>query len=145
MAEVQSYIFDFQRVPSFFEEWNNSFKVEDMKDSSTDASAKHFQIVYCDVAPSNINDCLNGSRLNTSSVHVLQTVDVNLKYDNDVISVRYDATWSLGTDIKPVKAIFIRNKSNGYVMGYSINTVAFEVTNTVKLEKDTILWSIVDG
>ena len=50
-----------------------------------------------------------------------------------------------GDDIFSLKAVFIRNKNTGFVMGYSINNTAFEITNVVKLEKDTILWSITDG
>lgn len=138
MSEVQSYIFDFSRSPRFFEDWNLKFTVNEMKSSSN-----LFQIVYCDYAPSDINDCLNGDVLDTSKVHVLTSVDFSLKYDDGIITVREDATWNLSTTVRNLKAVFIRHKATGFVMGYSINTVGFDVTNIVKLEKGTILWSIV--
>ena len=137
----QSYIFDFHRSPRFFYEWNNSFKVVDMQSTTA-----NFQIVYCSQAPTNIEDCLvNNSTLDTNAVTILQSVDVNLVFNDGVISVGADATWNIGDTVQDLKAVFIRHKNTGFVMGYSINTVAFEVTNKIKLEKDTILWSIVDG
>lgn len=139
MAEFQSYIFDFQRVPRFFKDWNVNFKVDDMQKTDN-----LFQIVFCDIAPDNLVDCLNGTVLN-GNVNIVGTCDISLNYDNDVISVRNDATWTIGENIKQIKAIFVRVKSTGYVMGYSINTTAFDVTNEVVIEKDTILWSIVNG
>ena len=140
MTEVQSYIFDFRMTPRFMEEWNLKFTVNEMKSSSN-----LFQIVYCDLAPSNINNCLNGGVLDSTNVNVLHSVDFSLKYEDGIISVREDASWNLSSDIKTLKAIFVRHKGNGFVMGYSINTTPFEITNTVKLEKGTILWSITDG
>lgn len=142
MSSTQSFILDFKRVPRFFEDWNVNFKVAKMKNPST----ANFQLVYCSIAPDNIEDCLNGGVLNTSAVSVSASIDLNLKYDNEVISVRNDCIWNVGAGTTTyIKAVFIRDKSNGYVMGYSILDNAVDVTNVVKLEKDTILWSIVDG
>lgn len=139
---IQSFIFDFHRVPRFFEDWNNNFSIGAMKRDNS----SFFQVVYCSIAPDNIEDCLNGGVLDTGAVSVSASVDLSLKYDKEVISVGSDCTWNVGANvIQPIKAVFIRNKSNGYVMGYSIFDNAIEVTNVVKLEKDTILWSIVDG
>lgn len=137
---VRSYIFDFQRTPRFFEEWNIKFKVLEMMTNSN-----LFQIVYCDVAPTNIEECLDGGVLKTSAINVLATVDCSLKYNDGVITMRNDAIWNIGNNTKTVKAVFIRHKESGFVMGYSINNTAFDVTNRVIIDSDTILWSIVDG
>lgn len=140
--EEQSYILDFTRTPLFFDRWNIDFTVNEMKQN-----ANNFQIVYTGHAPDNINDCLTGGVLNTTNVVVNNNyiVDFSLKYDDGVISVRNDATLTLNDYIYPLKAVFIRNKATGFVMGYCINTTAFEITNSIKLAKDTILWSITDG
>lgn len=140
MSEVQSYIFDFKITPRFFEEWNLKFTVNEMKSSSN-----LFQIVYCDYAPSNINDCLHGTILNAINVHVLHEVDCSLKYEDGIISVREDASWNMGSNVYDLKAVFIKHKGTGFILGYCINPNTFEITNTVKLEKGTILWSIVNG
>lgn len=136
---TQSYIFDFQRVPSFFDNWNIQFKLLEMNDSN------NFQLVFSSYAPSNISECLSGDVL-SSDVTVASTVDCSLKWTSDtgLIQIRNDATWSIGDSTVPLKAVFLRHKSSGYVMGYSINMNSFEVTNTVTLEADTILWSISD-
>lgn len=139
--EVYSYIFDFSRSPTFFERWNYDFKVEEMKQD-----ANNFEVVYCTHAPENINDCLTGGVLNNNvTVATNGVCNLNLKYDDGVISVRSDSTFNIGEAIIPLKAIFIRNKSSKFVMGYSINNSPFDVTNQVVIEANTILWSLVDG
>lgn len=140
--EEQSYIFDFQRTPLFFDGWNKYFTVDEMRQN-----ADNFEVVYTNHAPTDINECLNGGVLNTSNVVVNNNyvANLSLNYDNGVITVRNDSTLNIGDNIFPLKAVFIRNKNTGFVMGYSINNTAFEITNVVKLEKDTILWSITDG
>lgn len=139
--EVFSYIFDFSTSPTFFERWNYDFKVEEMKQD-----ANNFEVVYCTHAPENINDCLTGGVLNDNVTIAEDGVcNLNLKYEDRVISVRNDSIFNIGDYIIPLKAVFIRNKSSGFVMGYSINNTSFEVTNEVIIEANTILWSLVDG
>lgn len=139
--EVYSYIFDFQRTPLFFERWNIDFLVSEMKQD-----ADNFEIVYCRYSPNNINDCLTNGKLNSNVVVEDGGVcNLNLKYQDDIISVRKDSTYNIGRAIRSLKAVFIRNKRTGFVMGYSINNSAFDVTNKILLEKDTILWSMIDG
>jgi len=140
MTLYKGYIFDFQRTPRFFKGWNDKFKIANME-----VDLNNFQIVFCDVAPTNIYDCLDSNHgLDTTKVNVMAVVDCCLQYNDEVISVKNDAVWNIGTDIESLKAIFIRDKETGFVMGYSINNTPFEVTNEVILEKDTILWSIQD-
>jgi len=140
MADLyEGYIFDFQRSPRFFTDWNVNFKISNMG-----VDSNNFQIVFCDVAPTNINDCLDGYQLDADKINIMAVVDCSLNYKDEIISVRNDAVWNIGTDVESLKAIFIRDKLTGFVMGYSINNIPFEVTNEVLLEKDTILWSIQD-
>lgn len=137
---IHSYLFDFTRVPSFFENWNIKFKVLEMNDTN------NFQLVFCDYSSDNISDCLNlDGTINTTNVNIAQTVDCSLKWENEVISIRNNTTWNIGNNKKLLKAVFLRHKNSGYVLGYSININSFDVTNTVTFEADTILWSIIDG
>ena len=140
MATTTSYLWDFTTVPYFFTNWNVLFSLNEMN------SANNFEFVFCDYAPTNINDCLNGSVL-SSNVHTITSVDCSLDWNSDtqIIKVRNDVTWNIGDNIYPIKAVFLRKKANGYVMGYCIHQNSFEVTNKVKIEKDTILWSIHNG
>ena len=56
--------------------------------------------------------------------------------------VRFD-TDQIGERNIPLKAIFLRDKASKYVMGYSINMVAFTVTNVVVFDEDVIFWDVV--
>ena len=87
-----------------------------------------------------------GFFLKSSSVNVASSVDCKLKWDKDsrVISVKGDVQWTIGDNDYPLKAVFLCNKSDDYVLGYCIHTASFTVTNKVKIEDGTILWSIVN-
>ena len=139
---TQSYVFDFNRVDDFFDRWNVDFKtVGDF------GVANRFEIVILKYAPSNISECLSNGRLSseidTQSNRV--KMDCTLKWSNEEITIANDVDFNLSTNVVPVKAIFIRHKSSGVVLGYSINISSFEVTNHMIFEKDTILWSIRNG
>ena len=123
------------------DKWNIKFNV--LTEMSSNSSS-NFEIVYCDYAPNNIGQCLTAEMLN-SNVHVLATVPLSLVWDGTAIKVRTDAVWSIGNTYYPLKAVFIRHKTNKYVMGFSINIDNFEVTNQVKIGADTVLWSIQDA
>lgn len=141
----QSYLFDFQASPLFFDRWNIDFKLLEMNDSD------NFEFVFSDYASDNIQDCLTSGALNTTNVHIAQSgtavVDCSLKWDSDArtISIRDDVEWEVGDDNVFLKAVFLRNKTTGFVMGYCIHMNSFDVTNSVTFDKDTILWSIVDN
>lgn len=138
MSEEQSFLFDFQRSPTFLDNMNVKFHLLEMN------SSNNFQVVFSTYAPTNIQDCLNSDGTLNSDVTIQESLDCSLKWENDIISIRNDVTWNIGDVYYPLKAVFIRNKSNGYVMGYSINITSFEVTNEVIFEEDTILWSFRD-
>ena len=138
MSEEQSFLFDFQRSPTFLDNMNVKFHLLEMN------SSNNFQVVFSTYAPTNIQDCLSSDGTLNSDVTIQESLDCCLKWENDIISIRNDVTWNIGDAYYPLKAVFIRNKSNGYVMGYSINITSFEVTNEVIFEEDTILWSFRD-
>lgn len=139
MAE-QSFMIDWSRVPDFFTRWNKRFDVDAMN-----GTVGNFEVVYSSYAPDNIYDCLSGDVL-SNDVQITQRVDCGLVWDEQgTISISDDVIWTIGDEIIPLKAVFIRNKVNGYVMGYSINQTSFDITNQVILDADTVLWSIHTG
>lgn len=139
MAE-QSFMVDWSRVPDFFTYWNKRFDVDAMN-----GTIGNFQIVFSSYAPDNIQDCLDGTVL-SENVEITYPVDCGLEWDYEgIISIANDIVWNVGDEIIPLKAIFLRNKANGYVLGYSINQTSFDVTNQVILEEGTVLWSIHTG
>ena len=141
MSDIESFLWDFTGVPHFFTNWNVKYAISEM------TSSNNFQFCFCDYASSNINDCLDGEVL-SSDVNIILCVDCSLKWDEDAqtISVRNDTTWNIGDSIHPIKAVFLRKKSNTasqrYVLGYCIHVNSIEVTNMVKIPENTILWSI---
>lgn len=136
----QSFLVDWSRVPDFFTYWNKQFDVDAMN-----GAVGNFEIIFSSYAPDNIQDCLSGFSLNENVV-ITYDVDCGLVWDSDgVISIFSDVIWNIGDEIVPLKAIFLRNKANGFVLGYSINQTSFDVTNQVVLESGTVLWSIHTG
>ena len=133
----QSYLFDFYRVDTFFEQFNKKFEVADMDGSN------NFEIVVSSYSPNNISECLNSNgTLNTSVVTGTYVQNLPLLWANNTVKVAFDVTFNFGTSIVPLKSLFIRDKTTGYVMGYSIFMTTFNVTNQLVLDADTILWSI---
>lgn len=136
---MTDYLFDFSRVKDFFDKWNNTFHTVEMN------GASNFQLVMASYSPTNIDDCLTGSgALDTSQVTGTKIVDCGLVWSNDTITLKNDVTFSIGNEIVPLKALFLRHKATGYVMGYSIAMNNFNVTNQLVIDKDTIFWSIYD-
>ena len=133
----QSYLFDFNRVDTFFEEFNKKFNLSDMDGTN------NFEIVVSSYSPSNISECLNANgTLNTSVVTGTTAQNLPLLWTNNTIKVAFDVTFNFGTNIVPLKSLFIRDKTTGYVMGYSIFMNTFNVTNQMVFDADTDLWSI---
>ena len=143
----QSFLFDFTRVKSFFEQWNVAFKLTDMN------SSNNFRLVFASDSPNNIDDCLDNGVIDEDVVtYATQTVGgvtsdaiipMSLKYENDTISIRNDTTWNIGNEPMPLKSVFITT-TDGYVMAYSINISEFTVTNKIVFEGGVTLWRIID-
>ena len=107
--------------------------------------ASNFQLVFSSYCPSSIGECVNGDGALNSSVTLTKVSDCGLKWQDEIIKLSADVTWSIGDDIVPLKAVFLRDKNSGFVLGYSINNTPFEITNQLKLNKDLIFWSITNG
>ena len=138
----QSFLVDWSRVKNFWRAWNEEFTVQEMN------GANNFQLVFSSYTPNNIDDCLTNSGTLTQDVLATSTViDCGLTWDdNGIISISNNVTWNIGNEtIIPLKAIFLRKKENGFVLGYSINQTSFDVTNKVIVDKDTIIWSFHSG
>ena len=148
----QSLIFDFHSVDDFKENLNVKFSLtEDMTHleggeyvTPSSASTK-FNIIISSYSSNEPSDCINSNgTLNTNNVVETETLSCGLTWDGTFIKVTDDVSVSLSEgEILPVKSVFVTNDDTGYVMGYSINTNPFEVTNEVKFEEGTIFWSIV--
>lgn len=155
----QSIIFDFHHTKDFFEKrWNVGFSViddmthkEDGETITPNGANSKFQLVISSYCSNEIDDCIVSSdsssdgTINTTNVDVTKSVDCGLSWIDGNIFLTDDATINLTTDeILPIKSIFLRKKSNGVVLGYSMNTTAFEVTNQVQFNEGTIFWSLND-
>lgn len=141
MTDTQSFLFDFTRVDNFIEQLNLTFKLSEMNTSN------NFQLVFCSDSPNNIEDCLtSGGALNTSEVTTATNgvIDFSLKWERDAISIRNDVTWNIGANAVPLKSVFIRHKSSGYVMAYCIHISEFTVTNKIIFDAGTVLWRFID-
>ena len=150
-----SYIFDFRRVPSFFENFNESFSISDMNLSKTASPVlENFQLVLASYCPENIDECLDeDGLLNTDVVIAKDENDNDLivtvgldyladEYGDATIELHDDATLDIGDINITFKAVFLTTL-DGYVMGYSINPVNFTVTNKVVFDDDVVFWDIV--
>lgn len=143
MAE-QSYVFDFSRVPSFFEHFNIDFHISDM-----DGNSAKFQLVISEYGGNNIDEYLDASGCldtNIISPATLLVEDCKLSctfddYGDATIKLAESVTFDVGDVNIPLKAIFLRDKTTGYIMGYSINLVSFNVTNAVVFDDDVIFWN----
>ena len=157
MAE-QSYLFDFSRVDSFFENINIAFFIDEMYkvtgyDTETgeyeyedDTIGSNFELVICEHGEDNIESYLDSDGFLTVTDHI-RVEECGLDYYNrgygsSTIELHGDVTFDIGDVNVPIKAIFLRSISTGYVMGYSINTRPFQVTNEVVFDDDVIFWDI---
>lgn len=149
----QSLIFDFHCVDDFFEKrlnigFNLISDMAHMEDGEivTPATDK-FNIVISSYSSNEVSDCIKSDgTINTSNVDISKNVDCGLSWIDGNIFLTDDAIINLSVDeILPVKSIFLRNKSSGVVLGYSINTSSFDVTNQVQFDKGTVFWSLSNG
>jgi len=144
-----SFLFDFTRVDTFIEQLNLTYKLSEM---DGDENNPQFQLVFCSDSPNNISDCLtSGGALNsdvtiapTSTPNVDASIDCSLKWENNTISLGNEVIWSIGNNAVPLKAVFIRHKTSGYVMAYCIHITEFTVTNQIVFDEGTVFWRFVD-
>lgn len=143
-VELQSYIFDFSRVDSFYENMNLSFAIANM-----DGSA-NFEFVLSEHSPNNIEECLDSDGVLNTDVDEAMVEDAKLMWNNNDdgtnnITLDEEVLFDIGNDILQMKSLFVRDKTSGYVLGFSINVNTVSVTNKLIFEEDTILWTVSDG
>ena len=134
---TDSFIFDWHRPSDFWNQWNKKFKVEEMN------GADNFEIVLASHCSDNIDDCLTDSgTIDTNNVTVLRTMPCGLLFEDNMIKLSDDIyTHTVQGEIYTLKAIFLRNRVSGYVVGYSIALGTFEYTNLFVFDEGTIFWS----
>ena len=147
MSSIQSYVFDFTRVPKFMDDINREdcFDTADM-----DGVNNNFEFVFATSCPTNIEDCLtNVGTIDTSKVSLYATGTGLCKLlwstgvnGNRVMSIANNSvTIDIGDVDVELKAMFLRDARTGYVLAYSINDRAVMVTNQVIFPVDGVLWS----
>ena len=142
MGEESFYI-DWSKGYSFWRFWNKMFDVELMN-----GTVGNFRIYFSSYSPENFEDCIVGrGELDPSIIMQSQGVNCGLIWDNDESSIRIssDVVWNIGNEIVPLKSIFLVNTSNKYVLGYSINTNSFDVTNQLVIDGGSYLWTFHEG
>ena len=159
MAE-QSYLFDFTRVDSFIENINVAFFIDEMwRVTGTDNEGNptyptgetwddSFELIFVENGYDNIDGYLTeDGLLNESQLTNLHIEDCGLDYwdhgdGESTFELHSDVTFNIGDANVPLKAIFLRNKSTGYVMGYSINNNPFTITNQLVFDNEVIFWDV---
>lgn len=146
MAE-KSIVFDLHRTPNFIDNMNRSscFDVNHM-----DGSTKRYEFVLASACASNIEDNLTNNALNgnVTVIDVGTTNQVALKYtniggNNRTISMpSSNLTITIGNNDVFLKGLFLRDRTTGYVLAYSIFDKSFPITNNVCIRKDRIIWTI---
>lgn len=140
MAEKQSYPFDLIRSPLFFDKFNVSFDKTDF-----DGTNK-FQIVLSSICPDNIPDCLNSNGTIKNTVNNVANSDIALELvveddTNRHILIKNDVTITLNEDID-VKGVFIRKKSNGFVVFAMVNENAMRFCDKIMFESGNVILQI---
>ena len=145
MAEIQSYPFDLIKSPLFKTKHNISFSASDFEGTNK------CQVVISTVCPDNFDDCLNSNGLlNTSgnnAVTVSATGDIALEYveqdeSNSYIQIKNNVTINLNDDTD-VKGVFIRRKSNNFVIFVMVNENPMRFCEKIMFEKDNVILQII--
>ena len=137
MTEIQSYTFDFTEPSRFFDNWNVRFKTMEMN------GGNNYQLVLSNYSPSNFDECVDGGGVLNSDVTVLTTLNCPLSWDGEKVSIASDVEYNIGTSTtQTLKAVFLKNKNTGYVLGYCIFANSITVTNKVIFEEGTVLYTI---
>ncbi len=144
MSDVVSVPLDLITSPLFDKKHNVSYS-----DSDFDGTAK-WEIVFSATCPNNIPDCLNVSTgVLNNTVAVTARSDIKLKlnetddgvidYYNSSVVIHENLTMSLNADID-VKGIFLRKKSNGFVLMAMVNNKPMRFVDGVTFEAGNVLF-----
>jgi len=139
MAEVESFPIDLIMVDSFVHQHNLKWSVNDL--------ASGMELVFSSDCPDNITACLTDTDTLAMNVSVDLQHDIALAANTESVNVNYMyVAQSFEVDIDDnfdVKAIFLRKKSNGYVMGYMINQKAMRFCNKIMFEEGNVLVKLI--
>ena len=139
MAEVESFPIDLIMVDSFVHQHNLKWSVNDL--------ASGMELVFSSGCPDNITACLTDTDTLAMNVSVDLQHDIALAANTESVNVNYMyVAQSFEVDIDDnfdVKAIFLRKKSNGYVMGYMINQKAMRFCNKIMFEEGNVLVKLI--
>lgn len=156
MAE-RSFILDFNRVDDFFENFNISFFISEMWEvTSVDDEGNYsygrtgsncYEFIAISDGGDSIDEYLNDDgTLDTSAVNIIDTVSCALDWynrgDGEATIELHDSVSIPLEEVTDLKALLIRDASTGYVMGYSINSSSFSVSNAIVFDDDVVLWDI---
>ena len=138
MAE-ESFPIDLTFVDDFDEVRNTKWSSSDFN-----GAANKCELVFSSYCPNNIEDCLTSSGTLNSSVTIDERADIKLMENKENIRNKYlyiSESLELNIDDNfDVKAIFMRKKSNGYVMAYMINIgTPMRFCNKIIFEEDNVL------
>ena len=140
MTDVVSVPIDLYITPLFIKKYNDKYS-----DSDFDGTAK-FEIVISSDCNDNISDCLTSAGLLASSTVVSDTEDIALTLVDDTnssyVKITDDVVMSINSDVD-VKGIFLRKKSNGFVIMGQTNSKAMRFCDGMTFEKDNILFKLV--
>lgn len=134
----ESFLIDLTFVDDFDEVRNTKWSSSDFN-----GTAK-CELVFSSYCPDNIEDCVNSNGTINSSVTIDETADIKLMENKENIRNKYlyiSESLELNIDDNfDVKAIFLRIKSNGYVLAYMINIgTPMRFCNKIIFEEDNVL------
>ena len=143
MTEI-SVPLDLITTPLFDKKHNISYS-----DSDFDGTAK-WEMVVSDTCPINIADCLTSTGTLKSSIAVSAVADIklilketdddgNIDYYNSSVSIAENMTMTLANDVN-MKGMFLRKKSNGFVLMAMTNQTPMRFCDGVTFEKDNVLF-----
>ncbi len=139
MTEVESFPIDLIMVDSFAHEHNLKWSVSDL--------ANGVELVFSSDCPDNIENCLTNTGTLAMNVAVDLQTDIKLGANTENVNNNFMyITESLDVTIDDnfdVKGLFLRVKSNGYVMGYMINQKPMRFCNKIMFEADNVLVQLV--
>lgn len=139
MTDTVSVPIDLYFTPLFIKKYNDKFS-----DSDFDGTAK-FEIVISDDCNDNISDCLTSAGLLDSSTVVSDTEDMPLTLVEDnnssYVMITNNVEMTIDSDVD-VKGIFLRKKSNGFVIMAQVNSKAMRFCDGMTFEKDNILFIV---
>lgn len=136
--EAVSVPIDLITTPLFDKKHNISYNDSDFNDTAK------WQIVISNNCPDNLADCLNSNGLLNSSVTVSATADIKLHLEevddyNSYVTIADNVTVSLSDDVD-MKGLFLRKKSNNFVLMGMINQTTMRFCDGITFEKDNVLF-----